>query len=362
MDDEQVWLKQAEYQDAPVHRLRKAPIAAAIAAAATLALIMAMPRSWVERAVYELYVDWLIPAARLPLGDMAHAVVAFVAAAVVAALAFSVARFVDFGRLLSRRDGAPSEYENDAGEPRLRRADSHPDAPPRAPFRFDPDFAADEDDHENYAAESADDPAAMAQDDADDALFDLGGFEAADQPTVGLGDPAKLDVAAIDANAYSRVVVGQEPGEDETVEPLFARDVEDDLSIDVRAKFADMFDPDDDSGDDNGAAPSDLSHLTTGDLIDELERRMAARQGETERDSHATAERIAQPPAPAPAPAPAAQPQCQPETAANDQIKDGPVADDASNDEDSSSDFDEMDAALKAALGTLARMQRRSAG
>jgi len=34
MDDEQVWLEEAEYQAAPVHRLRKAPIAAAIAAAA----------------------------------------------------------------------------------------------------------------------------------------------------------------------------------------------------------------------------------------------------------------------------------------------------------------------------------------
>ncbi len=346
MDDEQVWLKEAEYQDAPAHRLRKAPLAAAIAAAATIALVMAMPRSWVERAVFELYVDTVIPAAKLPIGDMGHAVVALVAAALVAIVAFAIARLVDFGRLLRRRKRTPElGHDGEVAEPRLRRADSHPDAPPRAPFRFGTDYDEDNRDHEDYGAESIDDPAAMTDDDADDEMFDLGGFEAGDLDDGGAEEPGVFDVAAIDP----RPTVAAPEEEDDT--SLVAPDGEIDPLVDVRAKFADMFEPGDRAvaSDDEGSAPSrrDLAHLSTSELIDELERRMARRQDavapvETARpEVHATpVDRVAETPA---------------DYVANDDA-----------DEESAIDLgaenDEMDAALQAALGTLARMQQRSTG
>ncbi len=244
MDDEQVWLEEAEYQDAPVHRLRKAPIAAAVAAAATIALVMAMPRSWVERAVFELYVDTVIPAAKLPIGDMGHAVVALVAAALVAIVAFAIARLVDFGRLLSRRKRTPElGHDGEVAEPRLRRADSHPDAPPRAPFRFDAEYDEDNRDHEDYGAESSSDPAAMSDDDADDEMFDLGGFEAGDEGDEDAGERGVFDVAAIDPlDARPKFAAAVE--EDDTP-PLVAPDEEIDALVDVRARFADMFEPGD---------------------------------------------------------------------------------------------------------------------
>ncbi len=356
MDDEQVWLEEAEYQEAPVHRLRKAPVAAAIAAAATLALVMAMPRSWIERAVYELYIDTVIPAAKLPIGDMGHAVVAFVAAAIVALIAFAVARFVDFGRLLSRRDETPSAIEDtDESEPRLRRADSHPDAPPRAPFRFDPDFDADD----GAAA------AAPAADDADDVMFDLGGFEAVDEPDEAQDEPAIFDVAAIDSLKTPPAVEEDEAHDEQADEPLVARDVEIDPLVDVRAKFADMFGPGEHDDDGRESAASDLSQLSTGALIDELERRMAARNRATERDSSEVADpgtRAAAIAQDETIDAPIAPPQGRTERAANDQLGDDPVAEYPAIDEATGGDPDDMDAALQAALGTLARMQQRSAG
>lgn len=358
MDDEQVWLEEAEYQEAPVHRLRKAPVAAAIAAAATLALVMAMPRSWIERAVYELYIDTVIPAAKLPIGDMGHAVVAFVTATVVALIAFAVARFVDFGRLLSRRDETPSAIEDiDESEPRLRRADSHPDAPPRAPFRFDPDFDADD----GAAA------AAQAADDADDdVMFDLGGFEAVDEPDEAQDEPAIFDVAAIGSLEMPPAAQEDEAHDEHAGEPLVARDGEIDPLVDVRAKFADMFGPGEHADDvERESAASDLSLLTTGALIDELERRMAARHRATEREPSEVAEPATRPAAIAqdePIAAPIAPPQGRTERAANDQLSDDPVAEDPSIDEGIGGDPDDMDAALQAALGTLARMQQRSVG
>jgi hypothetical protein len=347
MDDEQVWLEEAEYQGPPVHRLRKAPIAAAIAAAATIALVMAMPRSWIERAVFELYVDTLIPAAKLPIGDMGHAVVAFVAAALVAIVAFAIARLVDFGQLLRRRR-RPAElgHDGEIAEPRLRRADSHPDAPPRAPFRFGSDFDEDNRDGEDYAAESVDDPAAMTEDGADDEMFDLGGFEAEDSGDDGIATPGAFDVAAIAPQPNADV---PEQAEDDA--PLVAPDDEIGPLVDVRAKFADMFDPADrdDERDGDARAPvrRGLAHLTTSELVDELERRMATRHDGVAQVEDASPEIPAEPvdemrPTPA-------------EFAANDDADDAAAI-------DLGSENDEMDAALQAALGTLARMQQRSAG
>ncbi|TXC68213.1 hypothetical protein FSZ31_11005 [Sphingorhabdus soli] len=355
MDDEQVWLEEAEYQDAPVHRLRKAPIAAAVAAAATIALVMAMPRSWVERAVFELYVDTVIPAAKLPIGDMGHAVVALVAAALVAIVAFAIARLVDFGRLLSRRKRTPElGHDGEVAEPRLRRADSHPDAPPRAPFRFDADYDEDNRDHEDYGAESSYDPAAMTDDDADDwaddradhdaddEMFDLGGFEAGDEGDEDAGERGVFDVAAIDPlDARPKFAAAVE--EDDTP-PLVAPDEEIDPLVDVRAKFADMFEPGDRDDDTRDGSRRDLSRLSTSELIDELERRMAARQG------------VATPAQRPPAEMDAAPIEAQAEAQAEAPIE-APV-EQAIN----GTDGDDMDAALQAALGTLARMQQRSAG
>ncbi len=348
MDDEQVWLEEAEYQAAPVHRLRKAPIAAAIAAAATIALVMAMPRSWVERAVFELYVDTVIPAAKLPLGDMAHAVVAFVAAALVAIVVFAIARLIDFGRLLRRRRRMPELGQGDVASPRLRRADSHPDAPPRAPFRFGTDYDEDNKYDEDYGFESADDPAAMADDDADDEMFDLGGFEAGDLDDEEANRPGVFDVAAIEP-LDARPVFAAKGDEDDTP-PLVAPDEEIDPLVDVRAKFADMFDPDDRDKNASPVSRPDLARLSTSELIDELERRIAARQGMVAPAQHAdTKEEAASAKAPVEAPVDQA-------------INAHPDEELAAEVGDNGDDGDDMDAALQAALGTLARMQQRTAG
>lgn len=390
MQDEQLWLDEAEYETTPIHRLRKAPVAAAIAAAATLALVMALPRSWIERAVYELYIDTVIPAAELPLGDMAHAVVAFVAAAIVAGVAFAVARFVDFGKLLRRRERTtPTADEGETASPRQRRADSHPDAPPRAPFRVGAGLDSDEADEPQPVSIERDDPPFEIDDGGDDEMFDLGGFEAGDEDGFdekrfdqeGEQDAplarAIFDVGAIDAPDET---LGEEPQDD--ADRLVSREVADDPMADVREKFADMFGPGDASEDDiKGAERNDLSNLTTGQLIDELERRIAARQGALLDSSpaaperHAATEPGAQPvvaeqnDAPA-APTPPAQRRS--ERAANDQMADDRAADDdqagaersgdGDSGDDSGGELDDMDAALQAALGTLARMQQRSAG
>ncbi len=349
MHDEEIWLDEAEYEAPPAHRLRKAPVAAAIAAAATLALVMAMPRSWIERAVYELYVDSLIPAAKLPLGDMAHAVVAFVAAAIVAITAFAIARFVDFGKLLRRGERAvPAADEGEAASPRLRRADSHPDAPPRAPFRVGAGFDENEDADEDFTVENAEDPAAMADDDADDEMFDLGGFEAGDEDA--LDQPSELDESS--APAIFDVGAMQMPDETwsedapeasfDDAEPLVSREVADDPMADVREKFADMFGPGEEPEGQDSERRSDLSDLTTGQLIDELERRIAARNRDYAADPTASE--------------PEETPVAATERAANDQHDDD-TADDIDGGE-----LDDMDAALQAALGTLARMQKSSAG
>ncbi|NCP10554.1 MAG: hypothetical protein GW859_01125 [Sphingomonadales bacterium] len=390
-DDDAIWLEEAAY-DAPsdegVHRLRKAPIVAAVAAAATLALVMAMPRAWIERAVYELYIDAVIPAAKLPLGDMAHAAVAFAAAAIVALIVFLVMRFVDFGRLLRGGRSRADAGDAVAASPRQRRIDRHPDAPARAPFMAGSDIGDDDEFPRETAVTVAVDE--LAEDDSpdgfdaidddgprfvetlhatplagnDDDAFDLGGFEVEEEDgAVATGQV--FDVShlgdALDDAGYGRGDETFDAGElDEPVDDeaaLVMPRVGDGPLGDVRSRFAELFDPADAHDEEEPPrARRDLAQLSTSELIDELERRMAGRAKSDDEDGASVIAHDG-------AHFDRAAPRDDEREAAPAPSDDAPAPAVSGDDEASGSDdeFDDMDAALQAALGTLARMQQRSA-
>ena len=100
--------------------------ACALIVAATIAL---MPSSMLESLVWTSGVAALVPAAQPPLGITARAVLAIAAGGMAGAIGWSVLYLLigPGGFLVSatRADDAP---------PVLRRADAHPDAPPRRPI------------------------------------------------------------------------------------------------------------------------------------------------------------------------------------------------------------------------------------
>ncbi len=149
-------------------------------------------------------------------------------------------------------------------------------------------------------------------------------------------------------------------------EPLVSREVAGDSIADVREKFADMFGPGEGpENDSDRAGRSKLANLTTGQLIDELERRVAARSRNGSADRVAPArfdEAVEAGAGPPTEPPTEPTPQRQADHAANGQVAVDAVHYDADDDQRNGGDFEDMDAALQAALGTLARMQQRSAG
>ena len=104
-----------------------AGLLAALAAAGTLA---ALPIGLLERLVWTSGLATLLPAAQPPLGGTARACLALGIGAVAGAVTWS-ALFLLFGPggLLAPRPAADV-----AAEPRIRRGDAHPDAPPLRPM------------------------------------------------------------------------------------------------------------------------------------------------------------------------------------------------------------------------------------
>lgn len=101
--------------------------AAASAAGVGMAFV-ALPVGWIEGAVQASGVAALLPVAEPPLGATARALLALAGGALAATIVWA-ALYILFGAggLLVPRPRA-------AGEPVFRRADAHPDAPPRRPL------------------------------------------------------------------------------------------------------------------------------------------------------------------------------------------------------------------------------------
>ena len=104
---------------------------AALGAGAT---VMSLPIGLLERLVWTSGVATLLPAAQPPLGATARACLALGAATVTGAVAWSLL-FLLFGPggLMGPRADADADTAG-VDAPRVRRGDSHPDAPPRPPM------------------------------------------------------------------------------------------------------------------------------------------------------------------------------------------------------------------------------------
>lgn len=130
MDDS----SEKSWQDS-AHALARAlrPAVPAVIGAAALTFLFAavMPLAWVAGISWNLYLDRLSELFVPPVGNGGRLALALVMAAVAAVIAGLVALALAKPHALRRRKG-----EADAEEaPRRRRADLHPDDPPRPPLR-----------------------------------------------------------------------------------------------------------------------------------------------------------------------------------------------------------------------------------
>ncbi|WP_413062118.1 hypothetical protein ACLN6N_07815 [Sphingomonas carotinifaciens] len=110
---------------------RYLPIAGGLAAGlAVLALVFTSPAEALESWVRQTGIAALVPAANPPLGSTARLLLALVGGGCAAAIVWS-ALFLLWGTggLL-----APRVRRSDEDLPEIRRADAHPDAPPRRPL------------------------------------------------------------------------------------------------------------------------------------------------------------------------------------------------------------------------------------
>lgn len=117
--------------------LRFLPVTGALAAAAATALIvLLLSRPALESFAWNTGIAGLVPAAAPPLGRTARLLLAVGLAAFVGAVAWS-ALFLLWGPggLLAPRRRDPDTVS-------VRRADAHPDAPPRRPISAESDFGA----------------------------------------------------------------------------------------------------------------------------------------------------------------------------------------------------------------------------
>ncbi|MBR0553799.1 hypothetical protein [Stakelama marina] len=107
-----------------------APLAAALFAGAAIGLA---PVAMLERVVMESGLPAVLPAAAPPLGVTARVAMALIAAGLAAMAVWAVVSLLALRRLGASQPAIADEpYEM---VPQVRRADAHPDAPPRAPLR-----------------------------------------------------------------------------------------------------------------------------------------------------------------------------------------------------------------------------------
>lgn len=105
-----------------------APIAASVAAALAAFAVMAMPIDVLEGMTTDSGIAALVTAAAPPLGMTARLAIAFLAALLIGGLLW-----FGLGLLLGNRSIVLRRGAGEDGVPVLRRADAHPDAPPRQP-------------------------------------------------------------------------------------------------------------------------------------------------------------------------------------------------------------------------------------
>lgn len=121
--------------------------AAVGASALTLLFAAAMPMAWVSGLAWNLYLDRLSGWFEPPVGDAGRLALAAGLApmagllAALAALAM-IRPAVQGNRAMNRRVAARAKRQDDAEPSRRRRADMHPDAPPRPPIRAASDLPA----------------------------------------------------------------------------------------------------------------------------------------------------------------------------------------------------------------------------
>ena len=110
--------------------IRHLPVGAAIGVAIIAGIVFALlPTAQLENLVWRTGVAALVPAAQPPLGVTARAVLAIATAAIGSAVTWSALfLLVGPGGLLTGR------VDREDGVPVVRRADAHPDAPPRRPM------------------------------------------------------------------------------------------------------------------------------------------------------------------------------------------------------------------------------------
>ncbi len=112
----------------PVLNARTAPIAGAAAGVAVAALFVAVPAGVLEDWVWASGVPALVAAAAPPLGTTARAVLALAGGAMTGSVVWALLYLlVGPGGLLASKTVA-------SAVPVVRRADAHPDAPPRRPM------------------------------------------------------------------------------------------------------------------------------------------------------------------------------------------------------------------------------------
>lgn len=117
-------------------KLPKVPVASAVAGLIVAALILMTPNPWFEAFVVETGLPGVLAAAEPPLGARARIVFALIAALAVTLGAWAVLTPL-LGRKSQKRAVDRFDHrQSETGEenPRIRRADSHPDAPYRRPI------------------------------------------------------------------------------------------------------------------------------------------------------------------------------------------------------------------------------------
>lgn len=150
-----------------VGKLPKVPVASAISGLIVAALILMTPNPWFEAFIVETGLPGVLTAAEPPLGARARVVFALIAALIVTIGAWGALTPI-LGRKSLKRAEDQSEYPQDEGEHesrRIRRADSHPDAPYRRPIMAGDEMgipldlvtvAADENAHDDAASDILD--------------------------------------------------------------------------------------------------------------------------------------------------------------------------------------------------------------
>ncbi|MGK6321148.1 hypothetical protein [Sphingomonas sp. DT-204] len=108
--------------------LSPAALAAIVAAGAAAAAMVALPAHILESAAADSGIAAFVPSAEPPLGPTARTLLAMLGGAFAGAVGWAVVTLLPRPRPAAR---PPSDEET---VPVLRRADAHPDAPPRAPL------------------------------------------------------------------------------------------------------------------------------------------------------------------------------------------------------------------------------------